>query len=111
MTLVEKIQKLCEERNTNVANLQKEMGFSNGTIYRWDKNLPSVDKVKKVAKYFGVSMDYLLDESEYEPTELFIPEDLKNIQFAFHRGGEGLTQEEVNALAVIVRNLKSKRQQ
>jgi transcriptional regulator with XRE-family HTH domain len=68
MLLVEQVQKLCDSKGINIANLQKELGFSNGTIYRWDKSLPSVDKLQKVADYFNVSTDYLLGK-EPPPTE------------------------------------------
>lgn len=60
MSLVENIQKLCESKGISVSILQKELGFSSGSIYKWDKNSPSVDKLCLVADYFNVSVDYLL---------------------------------------------------
>lgn len=40
--------------------LEKELGFGNGTIGKWQKASPSVDKLKKVADWFGVTLDELL---------------------------------------------------
>ena len=40
--------------------LEKELGFGNGCIARWDKNYPSVDKIVLVANKLEVSTDYLL---------------------------------------------------
>ncbi|SDG48712.1 helix-turn-helix domain-containing protein [Desulfosporosinus hippei] len=60
MTLVGRIQELCRENNTNLKNLEVKFGFSNGAMYKWDTNIPSVDRVQKVADYFGVSIDYLV---------------------------------------------------
>lgn len=59
--IVEKVQTLCKKANITLAQLEKELSFGNGTIRRWDDNSPSVDKVVKVANYFGVSIEYLLD--------------------------------------------------
>lgn len=60
MSLVENIQKLCESSGISISALQKELSFSSGSIYKWDKNSPSVDKLCMVADYFNVSVDYLL---------------------------------------------------
>ena len=60
MSIVKNIQLLCKERSTSVPKLEKELGFSNGSMYNWDKNSPSIDKLQKVADYFTVSTDYLL---------------------------------------------------
>lgn len=62
MSMVDKIQNLCNSKGTNISNLQKELGFSSGAIYRWDTNSPSVDKLQKVAEYFNVSTDFFLEK-------------------------------------------------
>lgn len=54
------IQKLCKEKGISIFKLEKELGFGNGTIYKWDKSSPAVDKLKRVAEYLGVSTDFLL---------------------------------------------------
>ncbi|MBR5496302.1 MAG: helix-turn-helix transcriptional regulator [Oscillospiraceae bacterium] len=59
MTLVQKIQHLCTERGTTIAALERQAGLSRGSVRLWDKNAPSIDKVARVAKFFGVSVDYL----------------------------------------------------
>ncbi|MDO4493940.1 MAG: hypothetical protein Q4C53_08670, partial [Clostridia bacterium] len=30
--------------------------------YKWDKNIPSSDKLKRVADYLGVTMEYLIND-------------------------------------------------
>jgi hypothetical protein len=60
MSLVSRIQNLCGSKNTTLIGLEREVGLGRGTIRNWDKNSPSVDKVQKVAEYFGVTTDYLL---------------------------------------------------
>ena len=59
-TLVKRIRDLAGEKDISFAQLERTLDFSNGSIARWDKSSPSVDKIDKVAKYFNVSLDYLL---------------------------------------------------
>lgn len=56
--ILKKILKLAEKNNISISCLEKTLGFGNGTIKKWGESSPSVDKLKKVADYFGVSVDY-----------------------------------------------------
>lgn len=62
--LLKNIRKLCQERQTTVAQLEREIGLSNGTISKWASSSPSVNNLKAVADYFGVSLDELLVEDK-----------------------------------------------
>lgn len=62
MALVSNIKKLCSQRNISIPLLEETMGFGSGAIYKWDTNKPGIDKVQKVADYFGVSVDSLIRE-------------------------------------------------
>lgn len=59
--MVDKISMLCNERNISIGKLENILGFGNGTIWKWRKSSPSVEKLKAVADYFGVSIEYFLD--------------------------------------------------
>lgn len=61
MGLLEKIQRLCEERGLSVPKLEQNLGFGRGSIYKWAKSSPTIDKLEKVANYLKVSLDDLLD--------------------------------------------------
>lgn len=61
--IFEKIQKLCEEKGISIHQLEKECGFGNATIRGWKSASPTVDKLKKVADYFGVPIEYFLEEA------------------------------------------------
>jgi transcriptional regulator with XRE-family HTH domain len=65
MSLIENIKQLCKNKGTSIPKLEKEFGFGHGSIYNWEKNSPSVDKLRKVAKYFNVTLDSLLVEKTY----------------------------------------------
>ncbi len=60
--IFKKILKLAEERGITISHLEKSLGFGNATIKRWKKSYPRVDRLKKVADYFGVSVEYFLEE-------------------------------------------------
>lgn len=62
--ILERIRKLCEVNNTSIFALEKKLGFGNGTISRWDNSSPTVANLKKVADYFGVTMEELLSQEE-----------------------------------------------
>lgn len=61
--MFERIKELCKEKGITVAQLEENLGWSR-SIYKWDTNTPSVTKVKAVADYFGVTVDYLLSDEE-----------------------------------------------
>ena len=60
MTLCERIKSICDERGLSVYRIEKDCGFGNGSIMKWENSSPKVDNVIKLADYFDVSVDYLL---------------------------------------------------
>lgn len=60
--ILDNIKRLCREHQTNITSLEKEVGLGFGTVYKWGKVSPSVDNLKLVADYFGVTIDQLMDE-------------------------------------------------
>lgn len=62
----EKIKALCDSQNTNFAQLEKAVGLGNGTLRKWDKSVPGIDKLKSVADFFGVSIDSLVGREGYD---------------------------------------------
>lgn len=57
----EKIKALARERNVSISKIEHDCEISQGSICKWDSITPSVDKVKRVAEYLDVSIDYLLE--------------------------------------------------
>ena len=64
----ERYAALCDEKNMPVNGAAKEIGLPSSSATNWKQGrTPRLDKVEKVAEYFGVSTDYLLgytDEKE-----------------------------------------------
>lgn len=59
-TIKERIKTLADAHGIALSKLDSMLGFGNGTIGKWSKNVPTADKLQKVADYFEVSVDYLL---------------------------------------------------
>lgn len=57
------IKKICNQNNISIMQLEKELGFPKSSICKWDKNIPNVFKIGQVAKYFGITIEKLLEES------------------------------------------------
>lgn len=65
--MVKKIRELCKEKKTSIHKLEQQLGYGNGVIGRWDKSVPSYERLSAVAAALGVSVDYLTDESKKNP--------------------------------------------
>jgi hypothetical protein len=60
--ILDNIRRLCRERSLTFKDLERRTGIGNGVIAKWAKCSPRVDTLKKVADYFGVSLDDLLSD-------------------------------------------------
>lgn len=93
MTLKDRVKNLAQERGISLPALEAELGFGNSTIVKWDKSTPNADKLNAVAKYFGVSMDFLLNgvdsEGLNEKDNKDISKDLENIMNKLSSGEGG----------------------
>lgn len=56
-----KIKELCKVKGISVYFLEKELGLSTGSISKWKKSIPAVDKLQKIANYFNVRINYFLE--------------------------------------------------
>lgn len=62
--LGKKIQKLLDEHNVTAYRLSKDTGIPYSCIanYRSGRSKPKLDKLKKIADYFGVPIEFFLEE-------------------------------------------------
>lgn len=60
MSLFDVIIGICKEKDISINKLEHESGVTRGSIGKWNKSTPSIDNVKKVADYFGMSIDELI---------------------------------------------------
>ena len=59
----EKIALLCAKKGVSVSTMCKEVGLASSAPARWKKgSTPNATTVYRIAEYFGVEADYLMDE-------------------------------------------------
>ena len=58
MLTYETIKKLCKEKGVTVTKVEKDLGFAKGSLCKLNTNKPSLEKVQKLADYFGVSVNF-----------------------------------------------------
>ena len=59
--IAERISKLCEAKGVSINQMLNDLGFNHNTIGSLRRgSMPSVDKIEKIADYFGVSIDYIM---------------------------------------------------
>ena len=78
MTVFERIKETAKLRGTTLKNLAKQVGLSENAIYSWKNKTPRTDNVQAVADVLGVSVDYLLGNTdEMHSNKKDAPYDLK----------------------------------
>ena len=61
--MYEKFADLLEKTNKTAYRVAKDTGVSTATLSSWKKGeyTPKIDKLKVLADYFGVSIEYFLE--------------------------------------------------
>lgn len=76
---------LCSQRNVSPSAVMKAIGLNKSSASYWKKGtIPSSDTLKKLADYFGVSLDYLVGS----------PEEIQKAAFEKLQEASSLAQEE-----------------
>ena len=68
MSMVDRICELSQKNGLSVSALERTLGLGNGIIGKWRKQNPSCDKLKLVADYLKVSVDYLITGDDVSGT-------------------------------------------
>lgn len=83
MTMYERIESLRKTAGISQGKLEKELGFSNGSISKWKNSTPTPDRLQKLADYFNVSLEYIMTGKENEETYYLNEETAKVAQEIF----------------------------
>lgn len=61
--MYERFAELLQANGLNAYRVSKATGISNSTFYEWKagRYKPKVDKLQKIADFFGVPVNYFLD--------------------------------------------------
>ena len=99
MDMVERIKSLCDSKGMSLTGLENVLNLGTSTIRRWNDKTPAVDKVLKVARYFNVSLDYLMGNTPYIDLETVAPVGFR----LFQRAVKELSEEEQHRIEEIVK--------
>lgn len=105
MTILDRIRSLANDRKVTLAELERNLNFSNGSLRKWETSTPRGDKIEKIADYFNVSTDYLLGRTDnpYNAGGGSEPDDIdKIIDRAMFFDGMPLTDDDRRALRGII---------
>lgn len=65
----DKLKMLRNKKDLSQAQMAKILGTAQTTYSGWENNKePKYEMLKKIANYFNVSIDYLLDNDKYKNT-------------------------------------------
>ncbi|MCF6161977.1 MAG: helix-turn-helix domain-containing protein [Furfurilactobacillus sp.] len=79
MTTLERIKEISKKRGWSLQKTAEEAGIGVNSIYKWNKQTPSITSLTKVADALNVSVDYLLGKSTALQTK---PDTKKSVDIA-----------------------------
>ena len=62
--IYQNIKSIADSQGISIRKIELDTGITLGSIYHWNEIMRSVDKVAEVAKYLGVTVEEILEESE-----------------------------------------------
>lgn len=118
MTTFERIKKVANERGYSLKKLAIDAGFSENALYRYNQGVePKYSTVAALAKVLGVSVDYLLgntDKMHPTSTEPEVPNDLEEVLKQVNPvmfGGAELTDDQKMLLYNMAKEMSRNNQQ
>lgn len=108
----DRFRQLCENKGVSCNKAALEIGLSNATPTKWRKTgaTPTGETLDRIAKYFGVSTDYLLGkETEKAPTVSGERDILDDIDIAFYGEFRELTEDDKETVRDMVRVMRERR--
>ena len=64
MGIYDNIRSLAKNKGISINKLEQELGMTRGSMYKFNQSIPSSEKIQRIADYFGVPMDYLVNGKE-----------------------------------------------
>lgn len=93
MSTYDRIASLCKEKGISVTGLEAELGFGRGSLGKMKKGgSTSVARLQKIADYFGIGINELMDEPEtvqtIAPQTYYYDAETMKIAEALHKNKE-----------------------
>ena len=111
--MYEIFEKLMKDRGVTPYRVHKETGVAQSTLSDWKngKCRPKIEKIRAIADYFGVSVDYLLGNEPKEKTPAEADVTFDDFTYAMYGEAKELTDEDKNMLLEMARMLKKRQQE
>lgn len=90
MNTFQKIRNLANKEGLSIAELERKLNLSNGSISRWKNAAPSSKGLIAVADHFDVSVDYLLGREKKSHKGEELDEDIRIMQ----RAAQNMSEED-----------------
>ena len=113
MTLFERTKEIASKRGMSLQEVAKKANLGVNSIYRWKERNPTTSNITKVADVLGVSVDYLLGNTDdmhannkttaNEPVDL---DDLLSEKGMAMFDGQPLSDEYKKALLAMLNTMK-----
>lgn len=84
MSTVERVKAICKERKIPLAKLERDLGFSNGYVGQLKKGVFPDERLKQIAQYLGVTIEFLLSGEDPEEPYYLDPEAMEIAEFLYH---------------------------
>lgn len=91
--LYERLTKLIEETGKSMNQIETELNYPRNTLQSYKRSKPSAKRLEEIAKYFGVSTDYLLGRKENR-TDIDLTEEENEVIAAFRLDNNNMSLEE-----------------
>lgn len=120
MDLKERIKELCKINGVSMNKVESDLNFGKGYISKLGKSTPNANKIRQIADYFNVTVDYLMigkesssetevqltrkDEKDIARRLKSTLEDLENSQDGLMFSGEPLDDETRELLKASLEN-------
>lgn len=101
------LKQLRKEKGMTQSQFASEFNIATGTIAMWEtgKRTPDTETLKKIARFFNVSLDYLLDNVERPPDET---ESLDDVYFSLAKElqDKEIDPDDIRLAIETIKNLK-----
>ncbi len=67
--MVEKIRTIARKKNLTLTELERKLGFGQGTIRRWDEKRPAIDKIILLCDLLEIPIEMIIEGSKFTDEE------------------------------------------
>ena len=100
MDMYDRLADLARKKGVPIAQVERDLGFSPASLRKIRTNSPNSEKVVALAKYFGVSTDYLYGNTGVEkPADQLMDDDF----ISLHRARQNMSHVEWEQAMKIIR--------